>query len=308
MKFHIEKSIVINKDMQTVKGLIADFTKWNSWSPWTMLEPGCKVEVKGGVGQVGHEMHWEGQMIGAGSMNLTEVTNEKFVYDLTFLKPYKSKAITSFEFTSEGEGTKVIWKMDSSMPFFLSFMVPMIKMMVTMDYDRGLKMIKSLAETGQVDAETTNKGMVEFEGFSYVGIQRTLPIDRLSEMQKDFDKLIQEFVVGQGVSAKHWVALYPKMHPKEMSMTYIAAISDEQIDTSKLSDEYVTGKIESQSMLEIHHRGAYDFIGNAWSMGMMYLRSKKMKQKGVPFEYYRNSPLEVQPNELKTSIYFPVKS
>ncbi len=307
MKYHIEKSIVINKAVNEVKPLVADFAKWNSWSPWNVLEPTCKTSTDGPVGAVGHTMSWEGEIIGAGSMTLQKVEGGVYEYDLQFLKPFKSKATTAFTLKEKGEQTEVTWTMDGAMPFFLAFMIPMLKMMVTMDYDRGLKMMKSIAETGSVDADTTNKGMVDFEGFSYVGIQRKLPIAQMREMQKDFETIIQDIVVGQGVSAKHWFALYPKLHAKEMSMTYIAAISDEQVDASKLGEQYVAGKIESGKMLEIHHRGAYDFLGNAWSMGMMYLRAKKIKQGGIPFEYYRNSPLEVQPNELETSIYFPVK-
>ena len=94
---------------------------------------------------------------------------------------------------------------------------------------------------------------------------------------------------------------------KNMQATYIAAVSDEDLSDLDLDADYIQGKINDAKMLEIKHNGSYEFIGNAWSMGMMTMQAKKIKGSGFPFEQYWNSPLEVKPEELKSSIYFPVK-
>ena len=92
-----------------------------------------------------------------------------------------------------------------------------------------------------------------------------------------------------------------------MMMTYVAAVSDEELADLDLGPEFVRGTVRSGRALEIKHSGPFEFIGNAWAMGMMYVRAKKMKKMGIPFEQYWNSPLEVAPNELKSSVFFPVK-
>ena len=92
-----------------------------------------------------------------------------------------------------------------------------------------------------------------------------------------------------------------------MMATYIAAISDEDIQEVDLDSDYIKGSINSGKCLEINHDGSYEFLGNAWSMGMMVSRAKKMKVRGHPYEQYWNSPMEVKPEELKTNIYIPVK-
>ena len=94
---------------------------------------------------------------------------------------------------------------------------------------------------------------------------------------------------------------------KTMMVTYIAAISDENVGDLNLGNEYIKGTITNGKMLEIKHNGAYDFLGNAWSMGMMNMRAKKMKAGGDPFEQYWNNPMETAPEDLKTSVYFPLK-
>ena len=308
MKFHIERSIQINAPKDTVKPLIQDFNNWNSWSPWTVAEPDCPVEVTGDPFVPGHTMKWDGQIIGSGQNVLASHDEHNLVYDLSFLKPRRSEAKTAFNLQENNGGTQVTWTMDSSMPFFLFFLVPMIKTMVGMDYTRGLRMLKEIAEEGKINASTTNKGMVDIGSFSYVGMQRTVPIDAIGEnMEKDYATVKEELVHKHDVTPDQWVALYPKMNMKKGEMTYIAAVSDEAFEGVEIPSKFVRGEVKSSKALEIKHDGPYDFIGNAWGMGVMYLRAKKIKQAGVPYEKYWNHPDTVTPEELQTSVYFPVK-
>ena len=308
MKYHVEKKTTIKAPIDKVKGLVADFSHWNNWSPWTIAEPDVKMTMEGSAGQPGHKMTWDGEVIGSGMNELVAVDGNHFDYDLTFITPFKSKAKVAFDFSEENGETTVVWTMDSSMPFFLFFMLPTMKAWIGMDYERGLRMLKEFAEKGSIDAETKNAGVTDFEGFDYVGIQHSATISEMKEqMPKDFQKIVDEVVVNRGLSAKHWVTLYPKTSMAKGTMTYIAAVSSENLEGVDFGENTVRGSIASTPALEITHHGSYDFLGNAWSMGMMYLRAKKMKGSGIPFEYYHNSPLEVEPKDLKTSIFFPVK-
>lgn len=304
MKYHVERSTLIQADISKVESLIKDFNQWNNWSPWTIAEPDCRIAIKGEIGQVGHQMHWDGQIIGEGMNTIESLDGNKINYDLQFIKPFKSQAKASLILTKEDKATKVTWTMDSRMPFFLFFMVPMMKAWIGMDYDRGLHMLKEMAEKGKIEAKSSNEGIKDFAGFNYIGLQRTTHMtDIAKNMQIDFEKL-SKAVTAKGSNPKHWLSLYPKFDIKNQTMTYIAAVSDEGVN---LGENYVKGSIENGKMLEIKHRGSYSFLSNAWSMGMMYLRAKKMKQKPVPFEYYWNNPQQVEEKDLETSIYFPLK-
>ncbi len=308
MKFNLDRSITINASQKKVAKLIQDFKHWSTWSPWTIAEPGCDITVSGKAGSPGHMMSWDGEIIGSGQITLTKATATRLEYDLEFIKPFKSTAKSNFVLKSLKKGTKVTWTMEGNMPFFLFFMIPMMKGWISMDYDRGLKMLRALAEDGKIKAETANNGITELQGFSYVGLQRTVSMEDVGPvMAKDFDRLIKDVVMTHGKSAQNWVSLYPKFDMKNMTMTYIAAVSDEDLKDVDLGSDYVRGTVQPGKALEISHKGSYDFIGNAWAMGMMYTRAKKMKQSGVPFEQYWNSPKEVKPEQLESSVYFPVK-
>ena len=308
MKYHVEKSTVINAPLSKVRPLIENFEKWDSWSPWKIVEPDCPTTIDGTPGESGHSMNWDGQIIGSGKNTLKNNSPSALSYDLAFFKPFKSQAATSFQFEELGEQTKVTWTMDSSMPFFLFFMVKTMKNWIGMDYDRGLRMLKEISEKGNVQAKTATKGTVDYKGFSYVGIQTSCGFDEMPKhMKADFERIVKDVVMDRKKGATHWVCLYPKFDMKNMKVTYIAAISDEDLKGEDLGPDYVKGSVPNTRALEITHDGSYEFLGNAWSMAMMYMRAKKFKANGHPFEQYWNSPMEVKPEELKTSIFMPIK-
>ncbi len=308
MKFHVEKSISIDASLDKVRAHVDDFSAWHNWSPWTVCEPDCTIEVHGEVGRVGHCMSWRGEVIGSGTNTIIEVHGDYIRYDLVFHTPWKSQAQPLIHFVEHDGKTIVTWKLDSSMPFFLFFMIDMMKNWIGMDYDRGLRMLKAVVQTGRVPAKTTNKGLLDFKGFNYVGRERTCDFSILAEMmQKDYETIVDDFITTKGKKAQHWLTIYPKVDMKKMRYTYIAALSDEDLGDLDLGSDYVRGTIASSEVLEIYHEGSYEYLGNAWSMGMMYMRAKKMRAAGKPFEYYHNNPQNTASEDLLTSIYFPVR-
>lgn len=308
MKFDVNRSILIDAPVATVRGYIEDFHHWNSWSPWTVIEPDCTVQVSGNPNEPGHAMSWDGNVIGAGKNTLESTTAQCLNYHLAFYKPWKSTAQVAFIFDDLGDQTRVTWTMNSSMPFFMFFMIKMMKNMIGMDYDRGLAMLKALAETGDLHCKTRNAGIVEYKGFSYRGIQRTVSFaDMPAAVKQDFETIVNDIVVKEQKAAMHWVCIYPKFDMKNMQVTYIAAISDENLSGLTLGSDYVKGRTPDGKALEITHDGAYQYLGNAWAMGSMTLRAQRLKGKGDPFEQYWNNPMEHAPEDLKTSVYFPLR-
>lgn len=308
MKYSVRKSVTIDAPQAKIRALIEDFNQWNRWSPWTIAEPECPIEISGEPGVIGHSMMWDGEIIGSGRNTLNSIAANEIAYDLAFFKPWKSEAEARFQFEDSGEQTKVTWCLSSSMPWFLFFMIKTMKNWIGMDYERGLRMLKALAETGEINAKTTNNGLVDYQGFSYVGLKRSVAIDEVaSTMQEDFDTMVKLVVIEHQTAARHWVTIYPKFDMRNLRATYIVAVSDENLRDKNLDQKFIRGQIPTGKMLEVKHDGPYDFLGNAWAMGMMTMRAKKHKGAKYPFEQYWNSPLEEAPENLRTSVYFPIK-
>ncbi len=307
MDYSVERCIEINADLATVRPHVANLQNWDAWSPWTVIEPNHRKQFHGEEGAVGSKMSWDGDVIGSGEMTVTHTSEEQIQYDLVFLKPWKSEAKTVFKLKEVSGKTTVTWVMKASSPFYLFFMVGMIKAMVAMDYDRGLVMLKSIVETGEVDADTNNMGIIDFQGFGYAGLLRTSPLSEMPQnMAADFEQVLQA-CVKQGIEPEHVISVYNKVKLSKQIFSYTSAVGGLGLDKLDGIPGLTKGRIKSQKMLEIKHRGSYDYIGNAWSMGHLTLRANKLKQNGVPFEYYHNSPTETAETDLLTSIYFPVK-
>ena len=310
MKYQVAKSIDIKAPLEHVRGFVCDFSKWQEWSPWLIVEPSCSVDVTGPADQPGHTMSWDGEVVGSGIEKLIRSEEQLLTYDLEFLKPFKSKSKVRFQFKTNGNSTSVDWIMDAKMPLFLFFLTNLFKSLIGMDFERGLKMLKAIAENGKVPAETSMIGYQEFAGIACVGIERTVHYDELStSIPKDIETLEKDLLAKHSTSAKHYLCVYPKVSQVKQEYTYVAAVSAENLmdKLNSLKPPFISYEIPASKTFVVRHLGSYHFLGNAWAMGMLTLRAKKMKQKGAPFEIYGNSPKNTREEELDTQLYFPIR-
>ncbi len=305
-KFHVDKSITINKPINEVYNTLNDYSKWTPWSPWLITEPDARVTVA----PDNKSYEWQGKVTGEGNMKIyNEVENKKIEIDLTFLKPWKSTAKTWFDLSEDGQGTKVHWKMDSSLPFFMFWMKNMMTEMIGMDYNRGLGMLKEYVEDGKIDSNLDIKGMGTREGCDYVGIKTSTTIDKIGEtMKRDYSKLLQHVKGGHSdkVSGNPF-SIYHKWDPVSKKVEYTAAIPVNgklEMLPGMIEGSYPTTKVHT-----IHHKGKMEHVGNAWSAQMGRVQAKIFKQnkKIHPVEEYLNSPMDTPENELEANIHFAVK-
>lgn len=308
-KMHIERSILINAPIDKVFKAISDFHTWTTWSPWLVAEPEAKVTVR----EDGKFYSWEGDIVGAGEMTISnEVENASVEIDLLFLKPWKSKAKVSFMMKEVEGGVSVMWDMDSSLPFFLFWMKKMTEAFIGNDYNRGLTMLKDYVELGKVPAEMSVKGMEEFPGCTYIGIKNNaVSIAAMGDsMQGDYGKLMTYIMDGrQDKMSGASFSIYHKWDMVSGQASYTACVPVSEVP-SDLPAGVISGSVPATKVHVIHQKGPYRFIGNIWSAQYMRLRNKKFKgNKSVdPMERYLNSPQNTEENDLETEVLFSVKS
>lgn len=307
MRYSVSQSIDIKSESGRILERLSDFTLWRAWSPWSVLEPGHSAGVSGEAGTIGHSMTWEGELIGSGRIALSGLDRSELACDLELAKPLKSAAAVSFRLDESHGTTRVTWSMASRLPWFLFFLRRMIASNMSMDYGRGLVMLKEIAERGRIDAETTDCGIVDFEGFAYTGLKSESTVQDIPlSMGRDFGR-IRASLQDREAAVQHAVAVYERADMVSNRFVYICAVSGSDPGELDLGRDAVHGTIASGKMLEIRHRSSYRFIGNAWSMGMATIRARKWKQRGSPFELYHNSPGDTAEEDLRTSICFPLK-
>lgn len=305
-KIVVNKSIIVAVSPDKAYETIRDFHQWNRWSPWVICETDCQMTYADG----GKSYAWDGKIIGSGSVEITEEQpSEAIHYRLTFLKPWKSKARFSFLFQPEGDGVRVTWTMDSSLPLFLFFMKGMMNVMIGMDYDRGLRMLKDYLETGNVHSKLEYPGQADFEGFQYVGIRAQCSMTQIGDQMKaDFERLAQWFKDSNIEIAEKPFAVYHRFHLSKGTTEFTTGYPVKAVPEN-LPEGFVSAELAACPVYRVKHTGPYHHLGNAWSSGMMRAQAKVFRQnKKIPaFEIYESDPSTTKEEDTVTMIHFPIK-
>jgi hypothetical protein len=153
-RFRVERSLVIEESPRVLFDMVADFHKWEHWSPWARLDPAMKTTYEGKPGLVGSSYRWAGNdKVGEGRMTITEVNPPlQAKVKLEFLKPWPSTNETIFDLYAESGGTRVVWIMRGELDFMgkaMSLFMDMDKA-IGPDFERGLAALKRGAEDGTI--------------------------------------------------------------------------------------------------------------------------------------------------------------
>lgn len=302
--YQVTRRIDIAKPLPEVKAYLQDFRNWPAWSPWLIQEPDATLTYKGSQGEVDSSYAWEGKRIGTGSMLLSDISDNKLSIKLQFVKPFKSKANVAFELQPLGDSsTKVTWKMDSSLPFFMFFMKSMMVNMIGMDYARGLEMLKCQLETGTVLSKLKLVGERSQEAIHYVGVSASSTIEHMPKtwengMAQLFDAIQTQSIEVVGAP----FGLYDSMDMATTHMEFVICVpvaSKTPVKKPLLSDT-----IKPCMTYVVQHEGEYEHIGNAWNMAYSASRADKVKVKRKPMgmEVYLNDPAETEPKDLLAEV------
>jgi hypothetical protein len=148
--YRISRARVIDATPAVVYAQVADFHRWDAWSPWAKLDPAMKTTYGGAAGQVGSSYHWTGNdKVGEGRMTVIDERPGSLVYiRLEFLRPFKSVSTSTFKFLPAATGTEVTWIMEGKNDLLGKAMSAFVNMdkMIGDDFERGLTQLKALCE------------------------------------------------------------------------------------------------------------------------------------------------------------------
>lgn len=147
--FRIERSVIVQAPPQAIYPQIADFRRWQAWSPYENLDPAMRRSYEGAERGLGAVYAWDGDKSGAGRMEIVEAAEASLVrIRLDFLRPFKARNTAEFLLTPEGEGTRLSWAMYGPDPYVGKLMGLFFDRdtMIGKDFEKGLASLKALAE------------------------------------------------------------------------------------------------------------------------------------------------------------------
>lgn len=147
----VTRSIVIERPQATVFAVLNGYRHFASWSPWAQLDPAMKTTIEGPMSGVGARYSWTSEQgaEGSGSQEIVaSVPPERIEVKLEF-SGMGSKNLARYNLQPEGDGTRVIWTLESEFGASLlgRWFGLMLDGMVGPDYERGLVQLKAHVET-----------------------------------------------------------------------------------------------------------------------------------------------------------------
>jgi uncharacterized protein YndB with AHSA1/START domain len=150
-EFAVQRTTRIAAPPERIFPHIADFRRWEAWSPWERMDPAMRKTYSGAATGLGSVYEWEGNSkVGKGRMEMTEVTAPKSAtVKLDFLKPFEAHNTARFTLVPADAGTDVTWSMFGPSPFVTKVMGVFMNMdqLVGKDFERGLASLKTASES-----------------------------------------------------------------------------------------------------------------------------------------------------------------
>ena len=306
--YRVERSTVINASDQLVMEHLANFKKWEKWSPWIEKDPNCKYTYEGPEFGVGAKMNWDGNdSVGIGGMTITAMEgNSSVSYDLKFIAPWDMASNGAFMLSPDEGGTKVVWVDEGDLPFFMRMMGGMMDAMIGPDFERGLSRLKDHVEMEAEEAiPDLSVEEVMVESFTYISTVDSCAVkDMFATFENAFNVLgayIEENKVEPKGSS---FAIYHKWDGENTTFEAGFPVSE----TGNGNELVGSGQFYSGNAAKTIFKGPYEGTPNAHNAISAYIESNEKEIVGAPWEVYIVGPGDdPEPNNWVTEVYYPIK-
>src|SRR5438876_7615912 len=152
-KFHVERSLFINGQPESIYAVVTKLREWPTWTAWTMERyPDMKIEFSGPEEGVGARQSWEGKSSGRGSIEITTADPQEGIrYAFSFDGNPSTGGIGFFP---GPDSTLVAWYADGDLgmnPVARYFGLQMDRFMGP-DFEQGLINLKKKVEAANTMA------------------------------------------------------------------------------------------------------------------------------------------------------------
>lgn len=142
----VERSIVISSPQEKVFPILSDLHYFHHWNPWKAHDSNLEYSIDGqGVDST---YSWKGEKVGEGQMTIVNIVEgQKVEIKLSFLAPFQSEALTSWQISALSEKqSQVSWHFRQELPYFYRYFGITMRSMLGNHFDDGLMQLKALME------------------------------------------------------------------------------------------------------------------------------------------------------------------
>jgi hypothetical protein len=151
-RYHIERSVVIDRPIKEVYNYLRFIKNQDDWSPWKKRDPTMKQTFTGVDGEVGFIVSWDSdhKQVGSGEQEVKIlVSPTRIDSELRFFKPWKSQSNGFFILNEiNPDKTKVTWGFEGihKIPVNIFGLLYNMDKAVGKDFEQGLTELKKILE------------------------------------------------------------------------------------------------------------------------------------------------------------------
>lgn len=193
--YRVERTTEIEASPAVVYGYVSYVGKMKEWSPWQELDKDLVQTIEGTDGTVGAIWKWEGDTVGRGSQEITDLTENEYVGSkLTFFVPMigQANSTSTYDLDPTGTGTRITWGIQGENGFLARAMSVFMNLDAQLgpDLERGLANLSTLAAKEHHRIETEREestflgyfvDIVERNQQMYVGRRALVPFIGISD-------------------------------------------------------------------------------------------------------------------------------
>lgn len=306
-EYVVSRSIVINAPQSVAMDFAVKFQNYTKWNPWDE-DPNMKNSFEGIDGTVGSKYAWDGNdQVGAGTMEIVSITDNRVDIKLHFIKPFEGDAETWFTFEKADSGINLTWGMNghAMRPMNILSLFNVMENMIGSKYETGLKSLKNLTEA--YAANHTKRGYfiheTELSERTYYGVKGVV---KMADIQKFYDKNFNAVL-----TAGTKTGLQPTTPPSGLYFVWDERNMKAELFAGMAFSSPIKGFDSvrvSGKILHVAYYGPGEKSGEAHYALDDFMKANNLTQLSPVVEEYVTDPkTEKDPAKLLTNIYYPVK-
>lgn len=304
----VERSMLMQASKKAILDNITDLHAWSDWNPWQLHDRDAKIRYSEGTTRENSWYTWESPYIGSGRMETKAINTDtgRVEQELQFVKPMRTSSTVRWKIDEKSsKECSVTWSMEGHMPFFLRFMTKKMDKMIGMDYEFGLHLLHMQVNSKAERFSIEYTGTEEKAGCPYVYQPYSGNTEGMKQaMATSYPKLIQQIKERKLEANGPPFTVYTAFNAQKETASCHIAIPVKSTDGAA---GLQTAVLPAALAYKVQLKGRYEHLEQAWYQSMAHIRMYKLKPGGHPYEVYENDPGETKPENLVTSIYFPLR-
>lgn len=312
--YEVKRERLISAPYTMIYDYVDDYQKWPLWSPWTEKDTLAQLSYSTPSSGANATYSWKGEEIGEGQMKTVYSANDSLFQEISFVKPYESKADVWWKFDRKKLGVMVTWGMKGSLSFMeKAYMIMQGKSMnelIGPDYELGLLNLDNALHDEMERYTIDFPGLTEYGG-GYSLFQSSSC--QIPDANKHIEKLLEEvgsYLEREGITAAGTpFAAIEKWDEQNNSALISAHFPVRDKITTPSGSTILSGYTAPGPYYKAILHGNYDNLRETYEKARFNMEKQDLAADNlkVPFQVMVKGPKDTDnPAEWVTEIYLPV--